>query len=152
MKLLEFFVFISTFESLGAIWAGDGLSPKSLFFQILTEYQLSSSSWLKSAAIFLYNRLLEILNLTISWKCDQEIEEQNPWSARFKILTLNPYRRKRPKVDASIFDSALSHTRRSDASEKEKKIACPLLDVFACGQVSSPRLYRSIWYTINNQI
>ena len=34
-------------------------------------------------------------------------------------------RRKRPKMDA-----------------KQKKIACPLLDVFACGQVSSPRLYR----------
>ena len=28
--------------------------------------------------------------------------------------------------------------------EKKKKIACPLLDVFACGQVSSPRLYRVI--------
>ena len=55
---------------------------------------------------------------------------------------VNRYRRKRPKVDASIFDSALSHTRRSDASKKEKKMACPLLDVFACGQVSSPRLYR----------
>ena len=41
-----------------------------------------------------------------------------------------------------FFDSALSHTRRSVASEKKKKIACPLLDVFACGQVSSPRLYR----------
>ena len=50
----------------------------------------------------------------------------------------NRYKRKSPKVDASIFDSALSHTRRSDASEKkEKKIACPLLDVFACGQVST---------------
>ena len=61
-----------------------------------------------------------------------------------KLCTfLNGYRRKGPKVDASIFDSALSHTRRSEASEKkEKKIACPLLDVFACGQVSSPRLYR----------
>ena len=46
-------------------------------------------------------------------------------------------------MDASIFDSALSHTRRSDASEKkEKKKTCPLLDIFACGQVSSPRLYR----------
>ena len=46
-------------------------------------------------------------------------------------------------MDASIFDSALSHTRRWDASEREeKKIACPLLDVFACGQVSSPRLLR----------
>ena len=42
----------------------------------------------------------------------------------------NRYRRKRPKVDASIFDTA----RR----KKEKKNACPLLDVFACGQVSSP--------------
>ena len=34
---------------------------------------------------------------------------------------LNRYRRKRPKVDASIFDSALSHTRRSDASEKREE-------------------------------
>ena len=30
----------------------------------------------------------------------------------------NRYRRKRAKVVASIFDSALSHSRRSDASEK----------------------------------
>ena len=45
-------------------------------------------------------------------------------------------------MDASIFDSALSDTRRSDALEKEKKIACPLLDVSVCGQVLSPRLYR----------
>ena len=35
----------------------------------------------------------------------------------------NRYRRKRSKVNASIFDSALSHTRRSNASEKKKKIA-----------------------------
>ena len=34
---------------------------------------------------------------------------------------INRYRRKRPKVDASIFDSALSHTRRSDASEKKEE-------------------------------
>ena len=33
----------------------------------------------------------------------------------------NRYRRKRPKVDASIFDSALSHTRRSDASKKREE-------------------------------
>ena len=59
-----------------------------------------------------------------------------------KNTRVNRYRRKRPKVDASFFDSALSHTRRSDASKKEKKIACPLLDVFACEQVSSPRLYQ----------
>ena len=32
----------------------------------------------------------------------------------------NRYKRKSPKVDASIFDSALSHTRRSDASEKKE--------------------------------
>ena len=55
---------------------------------------------------------------------------------------LNRYRRKRPKVDATIFASVLSHTRRSDASEKKKKIARSLLEVFACRQVSSPRLYR----------
>ena len=66
---------------------------------------------------------------------------------QYQIISIfknvNRYRRKRPKVDASIFDYALSHTRRSEASEKkEKKIACPLLDVFAYGQVSSPRMYR----------
>ena len=44
-------------------------------------------------------------------------------------------RRNCPKMDASILDTELSHTRRSDASKK-------LLDVFACGQVSSLRLYR----------
>ena len=36
-------------------------------------------------------------------------------------LDLNRYRRKRPKLDASIFDSALSHTRRSDATEKREE-------------------------------
>ena len=75
------------------------------------------------------------------------------WSNIFATLLLqrtpliehvNRYRRKRPKVDATFFDSALSHTRRSDASEKKKKIACSLLNVFACGQVSTPRLYRLI--------
>ena len=34
---------------------------------------------------------------------------------------LNRYRRKRPKVDASIFDPALSDTRRSNASEKREE-------------------------------
>ena len=44
------------------------------------------------------------------------------WDApvRTKIY-FNRYRRKRPKVDASIFDSALSHTRRLDASEKKRR-------------------------------
>ena len=39
----------------------------------------------------------------------------------FEKRSFNRYRRKRPKVDASIFDSALSHTRRSDASEKREE-------------------------------
>ena len=34
---------------------------------------------------------------------------------------VNRHRRKRPKVDASIFDSALSHTRRSDVSKKREE-------------------------------
>ena len=55
---------------------------------------------------------------------------------------INRYRWKRPKVDANIFDSALSHTRRSDASKKRRKYSRPLLAKFDCGQVSSPRLYR----------
>ena len=37
------------------------------------------------------------------------------------LKVFNRYRRKRPKVDTSIFDSALSHNRRSDASKKRKE-------------------------------
>ena len=40
---------------------------------------------------------------------------------QFKIIYFNRYRRKRPKMDASIFDLVLSHTRRSDASEKREE-------------------------------
>ena len=51
-------------------------------------------------------------------------------------------------MEASIFDSALSHTRRSEASEKKEENSVvalrSLLNVFACGQLSSPRLYRLI--------
>ena len=36
-------------------------------------------------------------------------------------IIINRYRQICIKVDASIFDSALSHTRRSDASEKKEK-------------------------------
>ena len=50
----------------------------------------------------------------------------------------NRYRRKHSKVNASIFDS--------DASEKREENSVvalrSLLNLFACGQVSSPRLYR----------
>ena len=50
---------------------------------------------------------------------------------------INRYRRKSSKVNASIFHSALERV-----GKKEKKKACPLFEVFACGQVSSPRRYR----------
>ena len=42
------------------------------------------------------------------------------WTTSKKVI-VNRYRRKRSKVDASIFDSALSQTRRSDASKKRRK-------------------------------
>ena len=73
------------------------------------------------------------------------------WKGSFwNIFYFNRYKRKRPKVDASIFNSALSHTRRSDASEKNRrKYSRPLLDIFACGQVSSPRLYRLTSSVVN---
>ena len=62
-------------------------------------------------------------------------------------LSFNRYRRKRPKVDASIFGAALSHTRRSDASEKRQENSGSTF-----GQVSSPRLYRLrlklSWYRV----
>ena len=56
----------------------------------------------------------------------------------FRVNKVNRYRQICIKVDASIFDSALSHTRRSDASEKIEE------NTRVCGQVSSPRLYRLI--------
>ena len=37
---------------------------------------------------------------------------------------------------------AESYSSLGRVGKKKKKIACPLLDVFACGQVSSPGLYR----------
>ena len=49
---------------------------------------------------------------------DREINSPNLTKKKFSI---NRYRRKCPKVDASIFDSALSHTCRSDAPEKKEK-------------------------------
>ena len=60
-----------------------------------------------------------------------------------KISGLTDTGEKVQKWTRVFFDSALSHTRRSDASEKRRrKYSRPLLAKFACGQVSSPRLYR----------
>ena len=43
----------------------------------------------------------------------------------------------------SVFSTAaLSHTRRSDASDRKEENNLDILAKFACGQVSSPRLYR----------
>ena len=58
------------------------------------------------------------------------------------LFEVNRYRRERPKVDTSIFDLALSHTRRSDASEKKEEPSVSTFGRIHCGQVSSPRLYR----------
>ena len=43
-------------------------------------------------------------------------------------------------MDASISDSALHHTRRSDASEKREENTVSIFGRFRLGQVSSPRL------------
>ena len=55
--------------------------------------------------------MLASVQLSIIWN----------WSNKAGGAELNRYRQKRPKVDASIFDSALSHTRPSDASEKREE-------------------------------
>ena len=46
------------------------------------------------------------------------------------LIVVNRYRRKRPKVDASISDSAHSHTGPSDAAEKKKKILASTFEGF----------------------
>ena len=72
------------------------------------------------------------------------------WNSGARIrMALNRYRQICTKVDASIFGSALSHTRRSEPSEKKrKKILGSTLVQFPCRQVSSPRLYRLKRHTV----
>ena len=65
-------------------------------------------------------------------------------------VVINRYSRKRPKVDATIFDSALSHTRRSDASEKREEKSVSTFGHFASGQVSSPRMHLLNQYFLFN--
>ena len=60
-----------------------------------------TSSYIKSHMLIATNKMYHITYLFKHYKSN-----------------LNRYRRKRPKLDASNSDSALSHTRRSDASEK----------------------------------
>ena len=47
-----------------------------------------------------------------------------------------------PKLYNILISYSMKFSFNRYRSKKEKKIACPLLDVFACRQVSSPRLYR----------
>ena len=64
---------------------------------------------------------------------------------RFRLklrVRFNRYRRKSPKVEASIFDSALSHTRRSDASKKRRKILASTFGRFRVGTSFEFSLYR----------
>ena len=57
--------------------------------------------------------------------------------------------RKRPKVDASIFDLALSHTRRSDASEKREENSVSSFGRFRVWTIieSSPVSVNNIYYS-----
>ena len=62
-------------------------------------------------------------------------------------MNVNRYKRKRPKVDASIFDSALSHTRRSYESQKREENSVSTFGRF--------RLWTSFEFSpvsVNNQI
>ena len=66
---------------------------------------------------------------------------------KIRHLNANRYRRKRSKVDAistRCWVILVARTRR----KKVKKKACPLLDVFACRQVSTHRLYRLIYKSL----
>ena len=55
---------------------------------------------------------------SLKWKFQNHVIRNK---LRKEYLSVNQYRRKRPKVDASIFNSALSHTRRWDAAEKREE-------------------------------
>ena len=64
-------------------------------------------------------------------------------ASSFKISS--PIQAKMSKSGREYFRLGVeSYSSLGRVGKKEKKIACPLLDVFAWGQVSSPRLYRLI--------
>ena len=67
------------------------------------------------------------------------------------ISFVNRYRRKRPKVDASIFDSALSLTGRSDVSEKREENSVPTFGRFRLwtSLESSPVRYDRVQVFLN---
>ena len=60
-----------------------------------------------------------------------------------KIEKSSPIQAKTSKSGREYFRlGAESYSSLGRFGKKKKKIACPLLNVFACGQVLSPRLYR----------
>ena len=110
----------SCFPNLSKSWTTSPIVfvPKSLYKTV----KLNSSSNL-AASVFRWTRVSNFFFLSGRRKIFTY------GSFRFiklkifrKILIFNRYRRKCSKVNAGIFDSALSHTRRSDASEKRRKI------------------------------
>ena len=54
-------------------------------------------------------------------KLISNVKHSKPCKSIENVDSINRYRRICTKVDASIFDSALSHTRRSEASEKKEE-------------------------------
>ena len=67
--------------------------------------------------------ILLVVTCVLQIRVNQYFGSYEPVEFQEKILSypFNRYWQKRPKVDASIIDSALSHTRRSDASEKKTR-------------------------------
>ena len=57
-------------------------------------------------------------------------------------MSLQPIQAKTSEIGREYFRLGAESYSSLGRVGKKKKIACPLLEVFACGQVSSPRLYR----------
>ena len=70
-------------------------------------------------------------------------------SEGISVLLVQPIQVKMSKSGREYFRlGSESYSSLGSVGKKEKKIACPLLDVFACGQVSSRRRYRLKSYMI----
>ena len=67
--------------------------------------------------------ILLLVTCVLQIRVNQYFGSYEPVEFQEKFLSypFNRYWQKLPKVDANIFDSALSHTRRSDASEKREE-------------------------------
>ena len=72
---------------------------------------------------FQYNKITSFESIEVDPSISNYDESQLELLSKITqiLWKFNRYRRKRPKVDASIFDLALSHTRCLDASEKREE-------------------------------